>query len=241
MYHSGNHNCEPRKTVELNEEGLKQKFGTNSKTTPKQAADDIIMEALSNKTMSWENVQDIVNSVIAEEVKNVKKKTGKESYPLGHSFEAVGQLRTRLMPKDPFLIYKINSQNLNGEPSYVFKMSRIQAKLAVAMDEENDDFLCDEYCFFDGTFKRYPGLVTLGAHVFVEILCKVVKIATRECETTKTMIIFWTLNKVLEQFTGKKGYKYNPKGWAVDEHGGNQSCLWTMCCQRQNCCLRISF
>ena len=109
VYHSRNHNCEPRKTIELNKEGLKQKFGTNSKTTPKQAADDIIMEALSNETISWEGVQDIVDSVIEEEkVKNFKK-TGKESYPLGHSFEAVGQLRTRLMPKDPFLIYKINS------------------------------------------------------------------------------------------------------------------------------------
>ena len=229
VYHSGNHNCEPGKTIELNEEGLKQKFGTNSKTTPKQAADDIIMEALSNGTMSWENVQDIVDSVIEEEkVKNFKKKTGKESYPLGHSFEAVGQLRTCLMPKDPFLIYKINSRNLNGEPSYVFKMSRIQAKLAVAMDEENDDFLCDKYCFFDGTFKRCPGFVTLGAHVYVEILRKVVKIATMECETesTETMIIFWTLlNEVLEQFTGKKGYKFNPKGRAVDEHGGNWAAI----------------
>ena len=108
VYHSGNHNCEPRKTIELNKEGLKQKFGTNSKTTPKQAADDIIMEALSNETISWESVQDIVDSVIEEKVKNFKK-TGKEPYPLGHSFEAVGQLRTCLMPKDPFLIYKINS------------------------------------------------------------------------------------------------------------------------------------
>ena len=43
-----------------------------------------------------------------------------------------------------------------------------------------------------------------------------------ESESTETMIIFWSLlNEVLEKFTGKKGCKFNPVGWAVDEHGGN--------------------
>ena len=132
------------------------------------------------------------------------------------------------MQKDAFLIYKINSRNLNGEQTYVFKMSRIQARLAVAMDQKNDDFLCNEYWFFDGTFKQCSGFVTLGAHVYVEILRKVVKIATIECETesTETMVIFWTLlNEVLGQFTGKKGYKFNSKGWVVDEYGGNWAAI----------------
>ena len=34
------------------------------------------------------------------------------------------------------------------ENHHVFKMSMIQAKLAVAMDEENDDFLCNEVLLF---------------------------------------------------------------------------------------------
>ena len=232
VYHLGNHNCEAKKTVELNEESLKRKFKTNSKTTPKQAADDIIVEALANEDMSWEDVQDVVDSVIDDEkVKYCKKKTERESHPHGHSFEAVGQLRSRLIKKDPFLIYKINSRNLNGDPSYVFKMSKIQAKLAVTMDQDRADFLCDEYCYFDGTFKRCSGFVTLGAHVYVEILRKVVKIATMECETesTETMVIFWNLvNEVLEAFTGEKGYKFNPKGWAVDEHAGNWASIRTV-------------
>lgn len=229
VYHSGHHNCEAKKTVQLNKEGLKQKFQTNSKTTPKQAADDIIMDALLNEDKSWEDIQDVVDSVIEDEkVKNFKKKTEAGTHPHGHSFEAVGHLRSRLIAKDPFLIFKINSRNLNGEPSYVFKMSRIQAKLAVAMDQDGEDFLRDEYCYFDGTFKRCPGFITLGAHVYVEILRKVVKIATMECETesTETMIIFWNLlNEVLQTFTEKEGYKFNPKGWAVDEHGGNWAAI----------------
>ena len=77
---------------------------------------------------------------------------------------------------------------------------------------------------FYGTFKRRPGFITLAAHVYVELLRKIVKIATMECESesTETIIIFWSLlNEVLEKFTSKKGYKFNPVGWAVDEHGGN--------------------
>jgi hypothetical protein len=73
-----------------------------------------------------------------------------------------------------------------------------------------------------------PGLSHLGAHVYVEILRKIVKIATMECEneSTEMMIIFWNLlNEVLEAFTGTEGYKFNPKGWAVDEHGGNWAAI----------------
>ncbi len=98
VYHLGNHNCEAKKTVELNKESLKRKFKTNSKTTPKQAAGDITVEALENEYMSWEDVQDVVDSVTDnEKVKYCKKKTERESHPHGHSFEAVGQLRSRLI------------------------------------------------------------------------------------------------------------------------------------------------
>ena len=46
VYHNGIHACEARKTVNLSEVKLKNKFEANSKTTPRQAADDIIIEAL---------------------------------------------------------------------------------------------------------------------------------------------------------------------------------------------------
>ena len=47
----GIHACEARKTVNLSEEKLKKKFEANSKTTPRQAADDIIIEALVKEDM----------------------------------------------------------------------------------------------------------------------------------------------------------------------------------------------
>ena len=50
-----------------------------------------------------------------------------------------------------------------------------------------------------------------------------------ENESTEMMIIFWNLlNEVLEAFTGTEGYKFNPKGWAVDEHGGNWAAIRTV-------------
>ena len=120
---------------------------------------------------------------------------------------------------------------MNGEPSYVFKMSKFQAKLAVAIDCNENDFLANEYSFFNGMFKRCPGFVTVGAYVDVELLRKIIKIATMECESEskEMMVIFWSLlNKVLEKFAGRKDYKFNPIGWIVDEHGGNLPSIRTV-------------
>ena len=106
------HTCEATKIVDLNEEGLKKKFEANSKTTPRQAAD--IIETLANENISWEDVCNTVDSVIEEEqMRYCKKKIEKGSHPCGHSFEAVGELNSRLLDKHPFLIYKVNNRNLN--------------------------------------------------------------------------------------------------------------------------------
>jgi hypothetical protein len=64
VYHNGIHACEARKTVDLNQEGLKKKFEASSKTTPRQAADDIIIEALVNEDISLQR-RHIVNEHIS--------------------------------------------------------------------------------------------------------------------------------------------------------------------------------
>ena len=54
-------------------------------------------------------------------------------------------------------------------------MSRVQAKLAIAMDRDNPKaFLNGTYCFTDDTFKRCPGFVTLLIFVYVGLLQKMV-------------------------------------------------------------------
>ncbi len=64
----------------------------NIKATPRQAADDIIVEALYYKDMTWDDVHTVVDSVTEEKVKYCKHKTQNKANPFGHSFEAVGEL-----------------------------------------------------------------------------------------------------------------------------------------------------
>ena len=41
-------------------------------------------------------------------------------------------------------------------------------------------------------------------------------------EKTDTVAKFWELfNEALQKYTGIEGYKFNPKGWMVDEAGRN--------------------
>ena len=85
--------------------------------------------------MTWDSVHEVADSIL-EEGQYCKQKTQNglaHANPFGHNFEAVGELRSRLMQHDPYLLDKINNRNMNGEPSYVFTMSKTQAKLAVAM------------------------------------------------------------------------------------------------------------
>lgn len=223
VFHTGKHTCQSVKKTPLKTDNLNAKFSANN--TPKQAGDSLIVDALNDDTATWEDVINVVDSVVdREKIKNTRKKFKRSERPHGHNFEAVGRLRSKIKDKDPFFIYKINDCNLNGEPSFVFKMSRVQAKLAAAMDRHNREFLSEEYCYFDGTFKRCPGYVTLSAFVYVSILQRTVKLATMECEQENAdmMIIFWNnFNEVISKYLRIPEYKFNPTGWCVDEHGGN--------------------
>ena len=96
---------------------LKRKFTDNIKATPRQAADDIIVEALYYKDMTWDDVHTVVDSVIEEKVKYCKHKMQNKANPFGHSFEAVGELWSRLIEKDPYLLYKTNNRNMEEEPA----------------------------------------------------------------------------------------------------------------------------
>ena len=83
---------------------------------------------------------------------------------------------------------------MNGKPTFVSKMSRVQAKLAIAMDRDNPEtFRNGAYCFADGTFKRCSGFVTLSAFAYVGLLQEMVKLCAMEAETggAENWTIFW--------------------------------------------------
>lgn len=89
-----------------------------------------------------------------------------------------------LLSEDPFCIFELNGRKMNSKPVFVFKMNRVQAKMAMAMDRDNPEaFLNGAYCFAHGTFKRYRGFLTLSSFVYVGLLRKMVNLCTIEAET----------------------------------------------------------
>ena len=105
--------------------------------------------------------------------------------------EAVANLRLKLLSEDPFYIFQLNDRNMNGKPTFVSKMSRVQIKLAVAMDRGYpEDFLNREYCFSDGTIPRIFNSISF---VYVGLLRKMFKLSIMEAETegAENWTIFW--------------------------------------------------
>ena len=89
------------------------------------------------------------------------KRANAENFTHGHSLEAVPLLRSKVLGKDPFFIFRLNDQLMNDKPTFVFERSCTQVDLLLSMNCNGSNFLNGEYCFIDGTFKRCPGFVTL--------------------------------------------------------------------------------
>ncbi len=126
--------------------------------------------------------------------------------------------------QDPFLIFEINGQGMNENPSYVFKCSTFLAKIALEMDRSSNHYMSKEWVFFDAAHKRCRGFKTFSITTFHPLLRKIVKLATMECkeEDTRSVRIMWELfNKVLQTMSSQTFYKFNPCGWMVDEAGSN--------------------
>mgnify|MGYP002804023452 CR=1 FL=1 len=70
--------------------------------------------------------------------------------PVGHDFEAAALFKEYCDKKDVYYVYKINDRRGNPDkPSYVFKSSKTKAE----MDEDGNNVLNEEFCFFDGNTK----------------------------------------------------------------------------------------
>ena len=72
---------------------------------------------------------------------------------------------------------------MNDKPTFAFKMSRAQAQITLAMNQDSNLFLNGEYYFADGTFKRCADFVTLEAYTYVGLLRKIVKLCSMETDS----------------------------------------------------------
>ena len=224
VYHTGQHTCKAIPRQEMPAEVI-ELIRLHRRVKPRQVQRNIVLSAIEKGTMSKEELLGLTKNLNNKtKIENTKKKMKSKYRPEGHSFDALATFREKALKWDPFYIFEINNGKLNDKPSYVFKMSVATAKIALDMDKDRDSYLSEEWTFFDGTFKRCPGFVTLGAEMFHPLADRIIKLACMETdkEDTASIALFWRLfNRVLQQYSGNPEYKFNPSGLLCDELGSN--------------------
>ena len=158
-------------------------------------------------------------------VKAAKRNLDSNQNSNPNSFEAVAIYRQGLMKRDPFLIHRVNDNNFNEAPDYVFKSSREMGEIALKMDQYLPEYnaLMGEEAYFDGAHKRCAGFKTLALFVYHPGMRKILRLASMEvrAENTLHISLFWKLfNQMLSQIKGHTT-EFNPKAIMVDEAGAN--------------------
>lgn len=225
VYHFGTHTCAVVPPSERQKEKVERMFRENPDMKPSQVQSTAILHDIRQRK-PWEEVKKTAKSFGDKKwISNQKQKIKNETQPYGHNFEAVATYKQYCDKRDPYYIYKMNDKRGNPDrPSFVFKSSKLGAKFALNMTEDEDHILSKEYCCFDGKVNRCKGLVTLTASVYHPILHKQVILASMECESesTETVALFWSLfNEMLSKVTGVQGFIFNPRGWCSDMAGSN--------------------
>ena len=197
IYHYGTHHCRaiPVHHNVKTEKELEDAFSKNVTLKPSEVGSNFLVNALQKG--DWDEVDRIADTVAdSKKLSSLKERAKKASLSQsGQSFDAVSTFKKFCDTRDPFYIYKMNDEGHNGQMSYVFKCSMVQAKLALSMDREKDGLLKDQYCYADAKHDRCTGFKTLTLWVYHPVMRKVVKLATMEClrEDSEAVTMFWSL------------------------------------------------
>ena len=100
--------------------------------------------------------------------------------------------------------------------------------IAVKMNKDEDHFLREEYCYFDGKVKRCRNYVTLTASTYHPLLKKQIPLAIMETqrENSQNVELFWTLfQEAYKVVAGDDTMSFNPKGCCTDMAGANMNGL----------------
>lgn len=227
VYHCGKHTCPVIKSKAKNKEYVQKLLNDNPKIKPAELQSACILSAFRQQK-DWKNIEKDVEATLDRDwIANEKKKMKRDTEPAGQNFEAVVTFKTFCDQKDEFYVYKANDRRGNPDkPSFVFKTSREKAKIAINMDKDREHFLNNEFCYFDGKFRRCRGFVTLTASVYHSLLRKQIPLAVMEAEKedTENVALFWTLfNEVLQKVSGRDDAIFNPTGWCTDMAGANMA------------------
>lgn len=203
IYHIGKHTCTAIKRPKKQQpnDDLVELFKANPKVKPSSVANTKITSMI-REGKSWSEIEEAATSMLdGIKIKNVKAKVVAEMHPNGQNFDAVSEMKKKTDERDKYFIWKINNgQFNNGQPSFVFKMSKEKAQVCIQMHRDDSDHpLSKEYCFLDAVHSRCHGYKTLTLWVWHPVLNQLVNLATMECEneSSGTIQLFWnTLNEV---------------------------------------------
>lgn len=129
-------------------EEIKEYLRKNPDAKPSQVQSAYVLSMVKNRE-DWTKVDKQTESMISTKwIANRKQEVRKETEPFGNNFEALANFKQYCDRKDPFYIYKMNDKRGNPDlPSFVFKTSRLKAKIAINMDKDGEHFLAKEVLF----------------------------------------------------------------------------------------------
>ena len=152
----GFHTCPVRtKNVEKPVDSVRDMLKKNPNIKPSEDQPALLVSSLRNED-TWEKIDKQASQLVNRKwIANQKSGVRRDINPQGENFEGPVTFKHFCDKKDNFYVYKVNDSRGNRDsPSFVFKTSRTKMLIAHNMNMERDDFLSEEYCFFDGDRKR---------------------------------------------------------------------------------------
>lgn len=227
VYHLGSHQCSKKPETSSKMAYLSKVIETKScKGGIKQMAVAEIEKCVPDMEKASDEASKWTNRGLA---KKVQEKQIDEALPDGHSFDAVSILKQKADQTDPYYIFKMHNGQHDNTRDFVFKSSREMCRIMVLMDIEGEENpFQDEIAFFDTCHSRVSGFKCMGLWTYHPAMGKIIRLANMEMrsECTEDITKFFNLvNEMLEDYTKKKGYKFNPKAFFSDAAGSNHAAL----------------
>ena len=148
IYHYGQHSCKAKQLNERPKSEVSKTISVNPSVKPSQIQSNNNVSAIRNKR-PWTEVEKIVKSFASiKNISNEKIKQKKILHPSGESFTAIDELKQHSDQKDIYIIYAFHENE-----QYVFKSLEVKMKMAQQMANASH-YLDDEFCHFDGNYKR---------------------------------------------------------------------------------------
>ena len=125
-----------------------------------------------------------------------------------------------------FLIYRMNDQTQNNQPSFFFKTSSVSLEITENMTRGKNHYLSNAFTYFDRNEKRTKRITVHKLSMSDPLLRKQIILATMDCESENkdNCELFWrNWNDVLADF--QAGLTFNPARVLLDERGCNWNAL----------------